>query len=72
MGANMKKAPARFVTVKSIVVNGPVGFWPKRPRPRQSMPMETATEDIKAHLTNDECEVMQKERGREEMLEGKE
>jgi|LauGreDrversion4_2_1035121.scaffolds.fasta_scaffold2607335_1 hypothetical protein len=46
----MKKTPARFVTVKSIVVNGPVGFCPMRPRPRHSIPIETATADPKANL----------------------
>ena len=61
----MKKAPARFPTVKSIVVNGPVGFWPMRPRPRQSIPMETATVGMKAHLSNEKSDVIQRERERE-------
>ena len=46
----MKKAPARFVEVKSMVVKGPFGFWPMRPRPKQSNPTETATAHPKAHL----------------------
>ena len=46
----MKKAPARFVEVKSMVVKGPFGFWPMRPRPRQSNPTETETAHPKAHL----------------------
>ena len=61
----MKKAPARFPTVKSIVVNGPVGFWPMRPRPRQSIPMETATAGMKAHLSNEKSDVIQEEKERE-------
>jgi hypothetical protein len=61
----MKKAPARFPTVKSMVVKGPVGFWPMRPRPRHSIPMETATVGMKAHLSNEKSDAIQRERKRE-------
>jgi hypothetical protein len=49
---NMKKAPTRFVLVKSRVVKGPAGSWPMRPRPRQRNPIATTTAGTKAHLND--------------------
>jgi hypothetical protein len=53
----MKKAPARLVVVKSMVVKGPDGFCPIRPRPRQNKPIATATACTMAHLMKEKNDV---------------